>query len=86
MAMDDQLEWLSQEAIALGVDLDGSIDDASRLELLFDKMADGKDKEYVRGLSIAFARWLGEIVRNEFGAKWILPLSDERVFISTLLF
>lgn len=78
MVMDEQLDWLRDEAGKRGIELDGSIEDASRIENLFDQMTEGRDKDYVSGLTVTFARWLGEIVRGQYGASWTLPLNDKK--------
>ncbi|MBR8233532.1 hypothetical protein K6W26_08885 [Burkholderia sp. AU42008] len=78
MIMDDQLDWLSDEAKQHGIQLTVKLDDLPKLEKLFDLMSDGKDKDYVSGLVVAFARFLGEIVRENYGGKWELPLDDEK--------
>ncbi|MDN7429378.1 hypothetical protein [Burkholderia sp. AU45388] len=76
--MDDQLDWLSGKAEEHGIELDVALDDLSKLEKLFDLLSDGKDKDYVSRLVITFARFLGEIVRENYGGKWTLPLDDEK--------
>ncbi|CAB5279037.1 hypothetical protein IST455A_00141 [Burkholderia multivorans] len=78
MNMDDQLDWLSRKAEEHGIELDVGLDDLSKLEKLFDLLSDGKDKDYVSRLVVTFARFLGEIVRENYGGKWTLPLDDEK--------
>ncbi|UQO99530.1 hypothetical protein L0Z36_11520 [Burkholderia multivorans] len=78
MNMDDQLDWLSRKAEEHGIELDVGLDDLSKLETLFDLLSDGKDKDYVSRLVVTFARFLGEIVRENYGGKWTLPLDDEK--------
>ncbi|MGK8204865.1 hypothetical protein ACRS8P_19805 [Burkholderia cenocepacia] len=78
MNMDDQLDWLSRKAEEHGIELDVGLDDLSKLEKLFDLLSDGKDKDYVSKLVVTFARFLGEIVRENYGGKWTLPLDDEK--------
>lgn len=76
--MDDQLDWLKDQAENHGISLDMSIADCDRLERLFTILTDRKDREYVAGLVVAFARHLGEIVRVQYGGRWHLSLEDER--------
>ncbi|HDR9185436.1 TPA: hypothetical protein QDB06_006081 [Burkholderia vietnamiensis] len=78
MNMDDQLDWLSGKADEHGIELNVKIDDLPKLEKLFDLLSSGQDKSYVSGLVVAFARFLGEIVRENYGGKWDLPLDDEK--------
>lgn len=78
MNMDDQLDWLSAKAKAHGIELNVQPDDLSKLEKLFDLLSDGKDKDYVSRLVVTFSRFLGEIVREGYGGKWVLPLDDEK--------
>ncbi|QVN13191.1 hypothetical protein [Burkholderia sp. LAS2] len=78
MNMDDQLDWLSGKAEEHGIELDLGLDDLSKLEKLFDLLSDGKDKDYVSRLVVTFARFLGEVVRENYGGKWTLSLDDEK--------
>ncbi|VWC18515.1 hypothetical protein BLA13014_05590 [Burkholderia aenigmatica] len=78
MVMDEQLDWLSDEAKRRGIELKVGLDDLPNLEKLFDLLSDGKEKDYVSGLVVTFARYLGEIVRECYGGKWALPLDDEK--------
>jgi hypothetical protein len=78
MSMDDQIDWLSEKAEEHGIELDVGLDDLSKLENLFDLLSDGKNKDYVSRLVVTFARFLGEIVRENYGGKWTLPLDDEK--------
>ncbi|WP_080409427.1 hypothetical protein [Burkholderia ubonensis] len=78
MTMDDQLDWLSEKAGEHGIELNVKPDDFPGLEKLFDLLSGGKDKDYVSGLVVTFARFLGEIVRENYGGKWVLPLDDEK--------
>ncbi|KAG8151673.1 hypothetical protein [Burkholderia catarinensis] len=78
MIMDDQLDWLSDEAKGHGIKLAVELDDLPKLEKLFNLLSSGKDKDYVSGLVVTFARFLGEVVRESYGGKWVLPLDDEK--------
>jgi hypothetical protein len=76
--MDDQLDWLSDEAKRQGIRLNVELDDLPKLEKLFDILSNEKNKDYVSGLVVTFARFLGEIVRENCGGKWVLPLDDDK--------
>jgi hypothetical protein len=78
MLMDDQLDWLSNEAKKQGFRLDNRLDDLKKLENLFDLMSYGKDKDHISKLVVTFSRYLGELVRVNYGGKWTLPLDDEK--------
>ena len=78
MAMDEQLDWLGDEAAKYGIKLDFSLGYFERLEQLFDLMSEGLDKIAVSSLVVIFARHLGELVRLNYGGKWVLPLNDEK--------
>ena len=78
MIMDDQLEYLADQAASLGIKLDFSLDDCDKVEQLFDKMSLGKNKDEVKDLIILFARHVGEIVRNNYGGNWTLSLDEVR--------
>ncbi|WP_175890112.1 hypothetical protein [Burkholderia cepacia] len=78
MNMDDQLDWLSEKAEEHGIELSVRLDDLPKLEKLFDLLSDGQNKDYVLGLVVTFARYLGEIVRENYGGKWTLPLDDDK--------
>lgn len=78
MLMDDQLEALREEAIKRNVMLDLSVADFDRLEKLFDLMMEGSDEDTRSSLIVSFARHLGEIVRMNYGGKWMLPLEDAK--------
>lgn len=47
MDMDEQLEWLKDEAAKHAITLDGTPADFENLERLFDLMASSRDKEFV---------------------------------------
>jgi hypothetical protein len=78
MIMEDQLDYLKEEAERRGIFLDSSPDDLDKLEQLFDLMSETTDKKDIPGLVVLFARHLGEIVRLNYGGKWELPLDDEK--------
>jgi predicted metalloprotease len=77
MDMDEQLEWLKDEAAKHAITLDGTPADFENLERLFDLMASSRDKEFVAKLSVTFARHLGEIVRLNNGGQWRLSQEDK---------
>jgi len=78
MIMDDQLEGLEDKANDYGISLTLTPESFDKLELLFDKMSEGADKEARIDLIITFGRYLGEIVRETYGGKWHLPLDDPK--------
>lgn len=78
MEMDDQLEWLTEEAETYGIELEFTQHDLTKLEKLFDLMAEKRDKEYISRIVVTFARYLGEIFRKNNGGKWELHLEDEK--------
>ncbi len=78
MVMDDQLEALYDEATKRRFALDLSLDDLERLEKLFDLMADGVDNDTRASLIVSFGRHLGEVVRENYGGRWAVPLDDEK--------
>lgn len=78
LQMDEQLDGLREEAEAANVNLDMLDGDFEKLELLFDRVSDGLADDRRTDLVIAFARYLGELVRKLFGGDWSLPLDDEK--------
>ncbi len=78
MDMDEQLEWLEDEAEQHGISFDSTPDDFEKLEQLFDLMSSNQEKEYVSKLTTTFARQLGEVVRLNYGGKWVLALEEEK--------
>jgi hypothetical protein len=78
MIMDDQLEALEDKADDYGITLTREPESFEKLESLFDKMTEGVDKETKTDFIITFGRYLGEIVRESFGGKWVLPLNDPK--------
>jgi hypothetical protein len=76
--MDDQLDWLADEAEKHEINFDFTRDDLVRLEELFDLMTKNQDKEYASKLVVTFARHLGEFFRRNHGGKWKLHLVDEK--------
>lgn len=76
MDMDEQLEWLEGEAEQYGIQFDATADDLEKLEQLFDVMSANQNKEFVSKLTTTFARQLGEVVRLNYGGKWVLSLED----------
>jgi len=78
MIMDEQLDALTEEAASRNIDLDFSLDSLSKLEGLFLIMSENIDKDKKNSLIVFFARYLGEIVRTNYGGKWHLPLDDPK--------
>lgn len=78
MIMDDQLDWLIDQAEARGIDLDGSPESLERLERLHDVMVPVLDEDECSALRVVFARYLGEYVRTRHGGQWTLPLDDPK--------
>lgn len=78
MIFDEQTDVLEADAASRGIDLDFSIDSLAKLEKLFPLMADGADKETTSQLIVYFARYLGEIVRTNYGGKWVLSLDNPK--------
>lgn len=76
MIMDEQLDWLHDEAQKRDISLDMTPADLPKLEKLFDLMSQGMSKSDVSGLVVAFARHLGEVVVQSFGGQWLLALDD----------
>lgn len=76
--MDDQIEWLIEQAQLRGVDLDGSLESLDRLETLYTTMAATLSEDEQDGLRIVFARYLGDVVWEHHGGKWTLPLDDPK--------
>ena len=73
--MDDRIEAL--QTFAAAFDLDLGIDSLERLEAFFsahrDAPPDGLDET---DLIVLCGRYLGEVVRTNFGGAWTLPLDD----------
>lgn len=78
MIMDEQLDALENDAEARGIKLDFSLSSLAKLEELFLKMANGADKDMRDRLIVYFARYLGEIVRTNYGGEWQLSLDDPK--------
>ena len=78
MAMDEQLDWLSDEAENRGIKLDFGPSDFSKLEQLLNLMSEGQDKDSISRLIVIFARHLGEVIRLNYGGKWYLSFEDEK--------
>lgn len=78
MVMYDQLDAFQDLASSKGIHLDFSLDDLDRLETLFLLLTEHADKDAISSLIVTFARHLGEVVRINYGGKWVLPLEDER--------
>lgn len=78
MVMDDQLKALQEEALSRNIKLDFSVESIEKLEKLFNLMTKNVDKESVSSMIVSFARYLGEIVRINYGGNWLLPLDDPK--------
>jgi len=78
MIMDEQTDSLELEAEKKGIELECSVESLGKLEELFLGIAKDADKETVDGLVVSFARYLGEIVSNNFNGKWVLSLNDPK--------
>lgn len=78
MVMDDQLDALRNEAAKRGITLDLSLDDLERLEKLFDMMVGDVDNDTRSSLIVSFGRHLGEVVRENYGGRWFVPLDNEK--------
>jgi hypothetical protein len=78
MIMDDQLEWLEDEASKRGIDLRCTPNTPELLELLFDKMSVSMNEDDISRLLVVFGRYLGEFILTTYGGKWTLPLDDEK--------
>jgi hypothetical protein len=78
MIMDDQIEWLVDQAHVHGIDLDGSLESLDRLEILYTTMAATLSEDEQNALRVVFARYLGDVVWEHHGGKWTLPLDDPK--------
>lgn len=67
--MDDQIEWMIEQAQLRGLDLDGSLESLDRLEALYTTMAATLSEDEQDGLRIVFARNLGDVVWEHHGGK-----------------
>ena len=76
--MDDQIEWLEDQAKDRGIELSMSPTSFGNLEKLFDLMSESQSEDYISRLVVTFGRYLGEIVRLNYRGKWTLPLSDDK--------
>ena len=78
IVMDDQIEWLVEQAQDHGIDLDGNLESLDRLERLYNAMSATLTEDELASLRVVFARYLGDSVRVLYGGKWTLPLDDPR--------
>ncbi|WP_343652013.1 hypothetical protein [Stenotrophomonas sp.] len=76
--MDDQIDWLIEQAQRHGIVLDGSLDSLDRLEHLYTAMSSTLSAHECASLRVVFARYLGDSVRALHGGQWTLPLDDPR--------
>jgi hypothetical protein len=77
MDMDDQVDWLEDEADSRGIELTWTLRDLEALEQLFDLMKRDSPDD-VEALEIVFARFLGELAIELYGGRWIIPLDDPK--------
>ena len=76
--IDEQIDWLESEAAKHNIPLSLKAECCESLEKLFDVLSQGKEKAEVAGLSVAFARYLGEHVRQTHHGEWTLSLDDPK--------
>lgn len=76
--MDDQIDWLESEAAKHNIPISLNASCCESLEKLFDLLSQGKEKAGLAGLSVAFARNLGEHVRQTHHGEWTLSLDDPK--------
>lgn len=76
--MDDQIEFLKDEAEKNNIELDDSLSDLEKLEDLFDIMSQNLSGDGKSSLLVFFARHLGEVVRLNYGGKWFIQLEDKK--------
>ena len=76
--MDDQIDWLVEQAQDHGIVLDGSLESFDHLECLYTSMAATLTQDDRAALRVVFARYLGDSVRERYGGQWTLPLDDPR--------
>lgn len=76
--MDDQIEFLKDEAEKHNIELDDSLSDLEKLEDLFDIMSQNLNSDEKSSLLVLFARHLGEVVRLNYGGKWFIQLEDKK--------
>jgi hypothetical protein len=79
--MDEQLNWLKEQALIYPIaPLEFNTTEFEDIEYLFDKMSENEDHEGVTSLILIFSRYIGEIVRRNYGGQWVLCL-EEKIFI-----
>lgn len=78
IAMDDQVEWLAEEAEKHNIKLTYSPNTPELLETLFNLLSAGMDEDDTASLIVIFGRYLGEFVRLNYGGQWTLPLDDQK--------
>ncbi|KAA9001554.1 hypothetical protein FJU31_06260 [Stenotrophomonas cyclobalanopsidis] len=76
--MDDQIEWLVEQARDQDIVLDGSLQSFDSLESLYASMSATLTQDERAALRVVFARYLGDSVRELYGGQWTLPLDDVR--------
>ena len=78
IAMDDQLEWLIEEAKKHKIALTNSPNTPELLEKSFDLISEELNEEDIEKLIVIFGRYLGEFIRLNYDGKWTLPLKDKK--------
>ena len=78
IAMDDQIEWLIEEAKKHKIALTNSPNTPELLEKSFDLISEELNEEDIEKLIVIFGRYLGEFIRLNYGGKWTLPLKDKK--------
>lgn len=78
ISMDDQIDWLTEQAKQHNIELYNSSNTPETLEQLFDLMSEGMNESDTESLIIIFGRFLGEFVRLTYGGQWKLPLDDPK--------
>ncbi|WP_313148279.1 hypothetical protein [Stenotrophomonas sp.] len=78
LLMDDQIEWLVEQARNQGIILDGSPESFDCLERLYTSMSATLTKDDCASLRVVFDRYLGDSARELYGGQWTLPLDDAR--------
>ncbi len=75
--MDDKLEALQEDANARSFNLDFSLASLAHLERYIDAVSAATPRSVdLTSVLIACGRYLGEVVRVNYGGKWDIPLDD----------
>jgi hypothetical protein len=70
--MEEQLNWLISMAESHGYVFAYSPKEFEDIECLFDEMKDRISDNEINRLSVVFGRYLGEIVRRNYGGEWLM--------------